>query len=211
MDLSLPNFDPRGAFTELQDLTDAVRVGEETIDGETVVHYRGITELGGGTSDVDGWFDDAGMSDTPMTAEVDLYVGDDDLLRRVEATAEPTTAPANGTAPTISIVTDLSYSADLSIEVPADVTEGVLPSLGDLPGLDELPTLDSLPDGLGADLDVLVELATEHPELCTAELMAVPTSKDTTALVTCLRDAGENEAADAVEHLGETFGDVMGG
>ena len=26
-----------------------------------------------------------------------------------------------------------------------------------------------------------------------------------------VRDAGENEAADAVEHLGETFGDVMGG
>ncbi len=144
MGLELPPIDPdelRSVFDQLETISNAELVGRETIGGEELTHYRGrvthtVEDHGG---PLGGW-----LGDEPVEVAIDLYVTDDDLVRRVTASGElPASLGAAsmfGVDGPFSIEITLDYDAGRTVEAPESYTEA--PAF-ELPGV---PDLGNVPD-----------------------------------------------------------------
>ncbi|MEL7208596.1 MAG: hypothetical protein AAGK32_10260 [Actinomycetota bacterium] len=120
--------DPREVLGSVQELVEADEVGPVTLtepDGATVstTHYRSIVDLGDETLGQSGWL--AGLDTTEIDADgvitIDIYVGDDDLLRRLTVSGD-LTEPENGSGDATFEITSSFYDigSDITIEAPAD-------------------------------------------------------------------------------------------
>lgn len=175
------------AFEQLTELIDAERVGEETVDGELLTHYRGVLDADPGELFV---LPGMGPILEPVEFDVDLYVDADELLRRVSAEG---VIEANGPLDAmgeVSVDAVIEYGGDLAIEAPADATVVELPEWTPGPGsAEEWPVPGpggSLPEGwfdesfdldLGSFAEVMATIAEvqeRRPGLCLDSLPMGP-------------------------------------
>lgn len=113
--------DPRTVLEKVQELTEVTEVGETTIDGETVTHYQSVVDLGDESLTQSGWLGfGAGELEGEGEGEitVDIYVGEDDILNRLDLTGEVEEGTDSGTFEVTMLVTDVG--SDITIEAPAD-------------------------------------------------------------------------------------------
>ncbi|MGB5758652.1 MAG: hypothetical protein WBM50_17185, partial [Acidimicrobiales bacterium] len=114
--------DPRVVLETVQELTDATEVGSETIDGVATTHYQSIVDLGDETLAQSGWMAFEGV---PIDAEgevtVDLYVGADGVLNRLDLSGDVQDSGDSGDSGTFEVsMTFFDIGSDITIEAPAD-------------------------------------------------------------------------------------------
>jgi hypothetical protein len=116
--------DPRSVLEQVEELTETTEVGSVDIDGQSTTHYQSVVDLADETVSESGW---AGHEAFPVEAEgevtVDLYVGDNDLLRRLEMSGDLADG-GDGESGTFNLVMDfVDIGADITVEAPADAEE----------------------------------------------------------------------------------------
>ena len=91
-------FDARQALVALMDVTQAREVGSDTIDGQTMTHYRATVKLTESESAgaVVGATAVLGGLGAAGTLDIDLWVAPGDLIRRIRAIATFDDVPALG-------------------------------------------------------------------------------------------------------------------
>ncbi len=114
--------DPRVVLETVQELTDATEVGSATIDGVATTHYQSIVDLGDETLAQSGWMAFEGV---PIDAEgevtVDLYVGADGVLNRLDLSGDVQDSGDSGDSGTFEVsMTFFDIGSDITIEAPAD-------------------------------------------------------------------------------------------
>jgi hypothetical protein len=133
-DAALKIADPRNILLTAQQLLETEEVGETTVDGIDVTHYRSVVNLDDQTLGQAGWM--AGL-ETQQDAEadgeivVDLYVDGQDRMYRVDVTGDLQEPGGTGTAQfeVTTVFSDLD--TDITIEKPADAQILDLGNLGD--------------------------------------------------------------------------------
>lgn len=136
-DLVADYIDPRAVLERVEELTETTEIGSADIDGVSTTHFQSVVDLGDETLSESGW---AGHEGLPVEADgevtVDLYVGDDDLLRRLELSGE-VVDDGEGDSGTFSLVMDfVDLGSDVTIEAPADA-EAFDPFADGFDGLEE--------------------------------------------------------------------------
>lgn len=121
--------DPRQVLGSVEELVEATEIGPVTLtepDGATVetTHYRSIVDLGDETLAQSGWL--AGLDMTEVDAEgtitIDLYVGSDDLIRRLTVSGDLNEPEGGAGEATFEVTTSFyDIGGDITIEAPADV------------------------------------------------------------------------------------------
>jgi hypothetical protein len=110
--------DPRVVLEKVQELTEATEVGEVTIDGQTVTHYQSVVDLGDESLSQSGWLGfEAGDLDGEGEVTVDLYVGSDDILSRLDLSGDVQEGADSGTFEVSMRFTDIG--SDIEVEAPA--------------------------------------------------------------------------------------------
>lgn len=120
--------DPREVLGSVQDLVEAEEVGPETLtepNGATVdtVHYRSVVDLGDETLGESGWLTGMDLADLDAEGQVtiDIYVGADNLLRRLTVSGDLNEADGGTGAATFEIVSSFyDIGGDITVEAPAD-------------------------------------------------------------------------------------------
>lgn len=127
-DLVLARYaDPTVILDEVKSLTEVTAVGTETIDGVAATHYRSEINLAEGEPfNASGWLGQMASQlalETDGTVVIDLYVGEDGLLRLMKVTADivPSDPSESGQA-SISVSTRFS---DLNSDIEIVAPEGV--------------------------------------------------------------------------------------
>lgn len=127
---SLISQDPSRNFTELQASGDAVRVGDETIDGAATTHYRGHVDI----------------SKIPQGEKIqrttgvkygpyDVWIGKDDgLVHRLNTSYSYNVGGARQTADLTMNFSDFGKSVNVTIPADADVADMSQQNLGSLGG-----------------------------------------------------------------------------
>ncbi|MGH1493854.1 MAG: hypothetical protein ACRBK7_31410 [Acidimicrobiales bacterium] len=131
--------DPRMVLEKVQELTEATEVGETTIDGETVTHYQSVVDLGDESLSQSGWLGfETGDFEGEGEITVDIYVGENEILNRLDLTGAVEEGTESGTFEVSMLVTDVG--SDITIEAPADaIAFDPLSMMGEL----ELEDLDA--------------------------------------------------------------------
>ncbi|MEZ5219302.1 MAG: hypothetical protein R2705_14970 [Ilumatobacteraceae bacterium] len=122
--------DPERLFDRLAEMTDAERVGTAVIDGVETTQYRGTATFDGS----DPWLDNPAAGDQTVsgevTADVDLYVDVDGLLRQV--VVDGSASHDEVTDQQFRVVTTFDVGSDLTVAVPENVVPFELSNLFDL-------------------------------------------------------------------------------
>ncbi len=114
--------DPRVVLEKVQELTEAVEVGQTTIDGQDVTHYQSVVDLGDESLSQSGWLGfEAGSFDGEGEVTVDMYVADNDILARLDLSGDVQEGADSGTFEVSMRFTDIG--SDITVEAPADVVE----------------------------------------------------------------------------------------
>ncbi len=128
---------PTKVLAEVNSLTDATEIGSETVDGVDTTHYQSeINMAEGETFNATGWLGEI-ANELALEADgvvvIDLYVGDDGLLRLMNITADiESTDPAEEGEATIQVSTKFSnLNGDVNIEAPEGVEVMDMGDLGD--------------------------------------------------------------------------------
>lgn len=124
--------DPRVVLETVQELTDATEVGSAMIDGVATTHYQSIVDLGDETLAQSGWMAFEGVPiDAAGEVTVDLYVGADGVLSRLDLSGDVQDTAESGDSGTFEVsMTFFDIGSDITIEAPADAVvsplEGML-------------------------------------------------------------------------------------
>ena len=128
---------PTMVLDEVQSLTDVTEVGSETIDGISTTHFQSEINLAEGeVFNAKGWLGQVANElalDADGVVVIDLYVGDDGLLRLMDITGDlvPSDPTVEGEASiTISTKFD-NLNGDINIEAPEGVEVMDLGELGE--------------------------------------------------------------------------------
>jgi hypothetical protein len=140
-DLLIAEFaDPTLVLDEVKKLTEVAEVGSETINGVETTHYRSNIDLSdGSTFNATGWLGQL-ASEASLEADgvvqIDLYVGNDGLLRLLEVTAD--LEPSDSTIDGAARFTVSTLFSDLNTDIQIDAPEGAeMISMGGLGGFGE--------------------------------------------------------------------------
>lgn len=118
---------PTVVLDEVNSLTDVTEIGSETIDGISTTHYQSEINLAEGeTFNANGWLGQV-ANELAVEADgivvIDLYVGDDGLLRLMNITADlESSDPTQQGEAQILVSTKFSnLNGDIQIEAPEGV------------------------------------------------------------------------------------------
>lgn len=114
--------DTRTMLDQIETLVEVEEVGSATVNGTETTHYRSEVDLNDQSLAESGWLPGEGPVDVQAEGvmEIDLYVDDDGLMRRITLTGDvsPTDPTIEGAA-TFAVTTDfVDLGSDITIEAP---------------------------------------------------------------------------------------------
>lgn len=114
--------DTRTMLDQIETLVEVEEVGAATVDGTDTTHYRSEIDLDDQSLAESGWLPGEGPVDVEAEGvmEIDLYVDDDGLMRRITLTGDVSpTDPTTDGAATFAVTTDfIDLGSDITIEAP---------------------------------------------------------------------------------------------